>query len=31
VTVSFPGGELIVRLEGGHAGLAGPVERVADR
>lgn len=28
VTVSFPGGELLVRLSGGHATLVGPAERV---
>jgi diaminopimelate epimerase len=29
VVVTFPGGELTVRLEGGKACLTGPVERVA--
>ena len=28
VVVSFPGGDLTVRLEGGTASLTGPVERV---
>jgi diaminopimelate epimerase len=28
VVVSFPGGELTVRLEGGRATLIGPAERV---
>ncbi|HZO62891.1 MAG TPA: diaminopimelate epimerase [Gaiellaceae bacterium] len=28
VVVSFPGGDLVVRLEDGRAGLTGPVERI---
>ena len=28
VVVSFPGGDLLVRLEGDHAWLTGPAERV---
>jgi diaminopimelate epimerase len=31
VAVSFPGGELAVRLEQGHAWLTGPAERLAER
>jgi len=30
VVVSFPGGDLEVRLDGGHAWLTGPAERVRD-